>query len=345
MNYRPTMRCLVRLMKNVCAVVSLLILPVSGDAVLTKEQAAMSLGQTYTANFYAGEMSSIWQHMTLQMREVLVSEDGLRAFGNRVANEVGSEVTVIAESVENVAGYRTYKRQARFSKIASPIIVSWSFDTEDQIAGFFVTPQQEPAPSPYLDYDTQAYLRLPFDGEWLVFWGGRTVEQNYHAAIRDQRFAYDLLVVIDGKTHRGDGKNNEQYYCWGKEILSPGSGKVTTAVSHLPDNAPGEMDPKNPPGNHVILDLGNKEYALLAHMQNGSVRVSKGDEVRPGQPIGLCGNSGNTSEPHLHFHLQDRKKFGQGDGKPVFFSAYLSNGMPVDRGEPVRGEIISPRRN
>jgi Peptidase family M23 len=332
-------------MRILWAVLALLFLPFSSGAVLTKEQAAMSLGQTYTANFYAGDTAPIWQHMTKQMREVLGNEDGLRRFANKVENDVGSEVAVIAERVETVDGYRTYTRQSKFSKFASPIIVSWSFDSEDQIAGFFVRPQQKPAPSPYLDYDTQAYLRLPFNGEWLVFWGGRTVEQNYHAAVRDQRFAYDLLVVVDGKSHTGDGKSNDQYYCWGKEILSPGSGTVVTAVSDLPDNPPGVMDPTNPPGNFVILDLGNKEFALLAHMQKGSVIVSEGDEVRPGQPIGLCGNSGNTSEPHLHFHLQDSKQFGKGDGKPVFFSTYLSGSKPVDRGEPIRGEVISPDRN
>jgi Peptidase family M23 len=332
-------------MRILWAVLALLFLPFSSGAVLTKEQAAMSLGQTYTANFYAGDTAPIWQHMTKQMREVLGNEDGLRRFANKVENDVGSEVAVIAERVETVDGYRTYTRQSKFSKFASPIIVSWSFDSEDQIAGFLVRPQQKPAPSPYLDYDTQAYLRLPFDGEWLVSWGGRTVEQNFHAAVRDQRFAYDLLVVVDGKSHTGDGKSNDQYYCWGKEILSPGSGTVVTAVSDLPDNPPGVMDPTNPPGNFVILDLGNKEFALLAHMQKGSVIVSEGDEVRPGQPIGLCGNSGNTSEPHLHFHLQDSKQFGKGDGKPVFFSTYLSGSKPVDRGEPIRGEVISPDRN
>ena len=170
-------------------ILGLLFLPVSSDAVLTKEQAAMSLGQTYTANFYAGDMAPIWQHMTKEMRKVLGSQDGLRKFGNKVEQDVGSEVTVIAERVESLAGYRTYTRQSKFSKFVSPIILSWSFDSEDQISGFYVVPQQEPAQSPYLDYDTHAYLRLPFNGEWLVFWGGRAVEQNYHAAVRDQRFA------------------------------------------------------------------------------------------------------------------------------------------------------------
>lgn len=332
-------------MLRIWLALALLILPASGDAVLTREQAALSLGQTYTANFYNGEVAAIWQHMTNEMREALGSENALRQFANKVAHDIGSEVTVISERVESVAGIRTYVRQARFNKFAKPIIVTWSFDAEDQIAGFYVVPQKEPAPSPYLDYDTKAYLRLPFEGEWLVFWGGRTIDQNYHAAVRDQRFAYDLLVVNDGTSHTEDGKKNEQHFCWGKKIVSPGSGTVVTVVSNLPDNPPGVMDPENPPGNHVILDLGNKEYALLAHLRQGSVSVVEGDEIRPGQPVGLCGNSGNSTEPHLHFHLQDRASFGKGNGKPIFFNNYLSNGKPVDRGAPVRGEVISPRRN
>ncbi len=83
-------------MRKLWPVLFLLVLPAIGDAVLTREQAAMSLGQTYTANFYAGETATIWQHMTTQMREVLGSESGLRAFGNKVEQDVGIEVSVIA---------------------------------------------------------------------------------------------------------------------------------------------------------------------------------------------------------------------------------------------------------
>jgi murein DD-endopeptidase MepM/ murein hydrolase activator NlpD len=100
------------------------------------------------------------------------------------------------------------------------------------------------------------------------------------------------------------------------------------------------MDANNPPGNHVFIDLGNDEFALLAHLKKGSIPVSHGDLVNAGDVIGLCGNSGNTSEPHLHFHIQDQPGFGAGAGKPAFFNNYTSNGAKVDRGEPVRGEFV-----
>ncbi len=115
---------------------------------------------------------------------------------------------------------------------------------------------------------------------------------------------------------------------------------VQTVTGHV-DMAPGETDPSNPAGNHVILDLGNDEYALFAHFMHDSIVVRAGDEVSRGDQLGQCGNSGNTSEPHLHFHIQDSPNFGEGNGKPAFFNSYVSNGELVERGEPRRGETIS----
>src|SRR3546814_4096128 len=68
-----------------------------------------------------------------------------------------------------------------------------------------------------------------------------------------------------------------------------------------------------------MLDLGHGEYAMLAHLRRGSVAVEAGQQVAAGDELGRCGNSGNTSEPPLHLHLQDAPKFGEGNGLPVFF--------------------------
>ncbi len=109
------------------------------------------------------------------------------------------------------------------------------------------------------------------------------------------------------------------------------------------DNVPGKMDPGHPLGNHVILDHGNGEYSFLAHLQKGSVAVEVGDEVEVGTFLGLCGNSGNTSEPHIHYHLQDTPTFGKGRGMPAQFVDYLADGVPVERGEPVKPQVIRNR--
>jgi murein DD-endopeptidase MepM/ murein hydrolase activator NlpD len=113
-------------------------------------------------------------------------------------------------------------------------------------------------------------------------------------------------------------------------------------VNDLPDNTPGvTTGVRNAAGNHVVLDLGGREYALLAHLQKGSVPVRVGDTVKRGDTLGLCGNSGNSTEPHLHFHLQDRPKlFGDAIGLPVTFFDYIASGKKVMKGSPVQGQSL-----
>ncbi len=306
------------------------------------DEDVLALGQDYTTQFLDGEIDAIWARMTPAMRETLGSKQALGAFRRQVEAEAGAEQQVIREAVTRQGGARTYMRYSRFEKMATPVAVSWSFDGEGRIADFFVRPLQEAADSPYRDYRTKADLRLPFDGEWYVFWGGRKVEQNYHAAARDQRFAYDFVGLREGSSHRGEGTANKDYYCWGRPVLSPAEAEVVAVERLLPDNPPGVMDPENPAGNHVMLDLGNEEYAVLAHLMADSIEVEVGDTLSPGQVIGRCGNSGNTSEPHLHFHLQDEPGFGEGYGLPAAFSRYRADGEYVERGEPVQGQTVAP---
>ena len=75
----------------------------------------------------------------------------------------------------------------------------------------------------------------------------------------------------------------------------------------------------------------------MPFLQQQSVAVNVGDDVLAGEEIGRCGNSGDTSEPHIHFHVQDKSGFGVDQGKPAFISNYYSNGIPIDRGEPIQG--------
>ncbi|MEV7090624.1 M23 family metallopeptidase [Streptomyces sp. NPDC093085] len=69
-------------------------------------------------------------------------------------------------------------------------------------------------------------------------------------------------------------------------------------------------------GNHLILDLGNGTYAVYAHLRRGSLEVRAGDRVSAGQPLARCGNSGNSSEPHLHFQLMDHPDLNVARGLP-----------------------------
>lgn len=299
-------------------------------------------GRRYTEWFYTGKITELWERFTPEMKSALGSVDNLRGFREQVAGQLGTEESVVSERVAPSPPFQVYTRIVRFGKVPMPVVVQWSLDAQGRVAGFFIRPRQEEAPTKHLEYQTRTPLRLPFDGEWYVFWGGRTLEENYHTATVDQRFAYDLVILRDGKSHSGDGTANEQYYCWNQPILAPGPGKVVVAVDGIEDNQPGKMNPQQPPGNHIIIDHGNGEHSLLAHFKKGSIAVKPGAPVKTGDRLGVCGNSGNSSEPHLHYHLQTAGKFGEGEGLPAQFLNYFANGKKVERGEPVQGQMVRP---
>ncbi len=258
----------------------------------------------------------------------------------QITGQVGVMQEVIREDVSMVGANWVYRGVCRYSMVPKPLITQYAFTTFGKVAGFRVIPDVKEYDSKFLDYQTKTALHLPFNGQWLVAWGGRTLEQNYHAALRDQRFACDLIAVKDSVDHTGTGRVLSDFYAFGMAILAPAAGTVVEATDGANDNTIGKTDPKAPAGNHVVIDFGNSEFGLLAHMKRGTVRVKVGDKVAVGDTLGLCGNSGNTSQPHLHFHLQNGPKLFEADGLPALFVDYLSGGKPVDKGEPVHREII-----
>ena len=196
------------------------------------------------------------------------------------------------------------------------------------------------APSEFLDYETIADLEIPFKQEWFVVWGGRTLGENYHASLADQRFAFDVVQLENNKTHVGDGGQNEDYYCFGDTLYSPGAGRVVEMQTSVLDNIPGETNKDQLFGNYVIIDHGNQEYSVLAHFKLNSIFVKVGAVVTKGQVLGLTGNSGNSTEPHLHYHLQNHPGISQGAGLPAQFKDYYANDVFIPIGEPLRNQTI-----
>jgi murein DD-endopeptidase MepM/ murein hydrolase activator NlpD len=199
---------------------------------------------------------------------------------------------------------------------------AWDFkitlDASDKISGLYVTPAaSDPAEVPR----SRTPMQLPFRGEWFVFWGGDNEQVNHHVAVRGQRRAADLMIQgADGLSHKDNGRRNEDYFVYGKEILAAATGTVVTAIDGVPDNEPGSMNTLCLVGNCLIIDQGSGEYALYAHLQPSSLRVHRGDKVSQGQVLALCGNSGNSSEPHLHFHVQDSASLQDGAGITPYFT-------------------------
>ncbi|AWX57925.1 M23 family peptidase [Brevibacillus brevis] len=203
-------------------------------------------------------------------------------------------------------------------------------DEKGSITGVLLKPLQS-----YPDTDnalTKLAYSAPFTGEWYVFWGGQNVLSNYHYEVESQRYAYDLIQVKDGLSYKGDPAKNESYFAFGQEILAPQAGTVVHVVNDLKDNVPvGAMNAQQPAGNVVILDHGHGEFSYFAHLKEGSAKVKVGDRVKKGDLLGLCGNSGNSSEPHLHYQVSD--------GKDLFNSKSIrvqwENGLNPRQGDSI----------
>ena len=216
-------------------------------------------------------------------------------------------------------------------------------DDDDKIIGLLFLPHKEDMLVPEKH---KTKLSLPFKGRWLVFWGGDTKELNIHRDTPNQKFAFDFLGADEnGETRKGKDNTNEDYFAFGREILAPADGVVTDVINGVRDNSPGSMNPYSALGNAVFIQHRQNEVSVLAHFKKDSIRVKVGDRVKSGQVIGLCGNSGNSSAPHIHYHLQNTPVIQDGMGIKCYFQKVIViNGRkkePKTHYSPVKGEIIT----
>lgn len=184
-------------------------------------------------------------------------------------------------------------------------------------------------------------MSLPFSGLWSVVWGGDSPEQNYHVADRAQRGAYDFVLRgPGGKRFHGTGTRNEDYYAYGLPVTAPCGGTVAMAVDGVPDNLPGQTNPSFAPGNCVLLETAAGEFLLLGHFVPRSLTVREGQRVQKGEVLGRCGNSGNSTEPHVHMHLQSQAAPGGASGIRIGWDTLWVDGVRVEVPEPVRGQTV-----
>jgi hypothetical protein len=163
---------------------------------------------------------------------------------------------------------------------------------------------------------------LPCAGRWFVMQGGDTPNVNQHMSVPAQWYGVDLAKVggpSGRELTRGAGTALADFFSWGEPVLAPCAGELVAVVDGLPDNALGTNDPAHPAGNHVVIKTAEGRYVFLGHLQQGTVGVVAGGQVRRGERLGLCGNSGHSDFPHIHLHVQDRPELGAGRGhNPIF---------------------------
>ena len=183
------------------------------------------------------------------------------------------------------------------------------------------------------------------DGIWLMSEGCCRDDTHHRRgfapvngeALVPQRFAIDFyLLDEEHRTWEGDPSEITSYFSYRQPIVAAAAGTVVRALDGLPNTTSLPEPPPIPPieqtvGNHVVVEIAPGLYTLYGHMDPGSVRVQVGDRVEKGQELGLIGSSGNSTTPHLHFHLQTAETFFPSDGVPYVFEEFELLGWVPER--------------
>jgi hypothetical protein len=193
----------------------------------------------------------------------------------------------------------------------------------------------------------------PVRGRWLAVNSPADKVPSHGTHEFGQSYAIDLVhqpdpdAVWKGAHRWPPARRPETFPSFGQPVLSPADAVVVRAVDgqrdHWSRNSPagllylflvegivrgigGSLSPRFLLGNHLVLDLGDGVYAALAHLRRGSLRVRPGQRVMAGEQVAECGNSGNSSEPHLHFQLMDGPRAVVAAGLPFAF-AFRADGV------------------
>jgi hypothetical protein len=201
---------------------------------------------------------------------------------------------------------------------------------------------------------------LPFSQRWYVA-NGHGINENHRLAAGGQSFAWDFTYRPEGKDHRikevvpETKLVPEDFYAFGQPVLAPAPGEVIRIENKREDEAPTIVyspylwkqvdNPYEILGNYVVIQHHDGEFSLLAHLQKGSVLVKPHDLVSRGQIIGACGNSGDSTYPHIHFQVMDGPDHFRSQGLPVKIADYwlYTQGRreSVVSGVPREGQIVA----
>ncbi|MGZ3883036.1 MAG: M23 family metallopeptidase [Bacteroidia bacterium] len=188
--------------------------------------------------------------------------------------------------------------------------------------------------------DTYVHVQLPFYSEWSVSQGhaGKITHKD------DWQYAWDFVVTDEDKhTFRFPGKQLSDFYCYNLPVLAPAEGVVVTLLDDVDDNAVGNVNLSDNWGNTIIIRHTELLYSKISHIKKGSFKVKVGDRVKKGEVIALCGNSGRSPEPHVHFQLQASAFIGAKTLKyPISYFISKKEGKPKlhSFSYPEEGDII-----
>ena len=210
-------------------------------------------------------------------------------------------------------------------------------------------PQLPVAPQP------TTTIAPPVRGDGWLANSGCCAAKSIHRAIRipvdgtrigkPETFAIDFARLRDGKGFAGDGARPEDWYGFGAEVLAVADGTVVAVADGYPEQAPLQAithitKPEDFGGNAVVLEIAPGVYAYYGHLQPGSITVAEGEQVTTGQVLGLLGNTGNSSGPHLHFGLLDDPDPLVGNSLPMAFDHWTLQGtFDLDAYDAAGGDV------
>jgi hypothetical protein len=197
-----------------------------------------------------------------------------------------------------------------------------------------------------INQDDPIVIRSPLLGKnWLAANGPSNTSAHRRAMLPvnglphiGQRYAIDWIQLgDDGRAFTGDEHDNKSYHAWDQEIHAVADGKIVEVKDGIPENVPNsgklavQMTYDTLPGNHIIQELSEGHYAAYAHLRPGTIKVKVGDTVKSGDVIAHLGNTGNSSEPHLHFQVCDAPSFPASEGLPFAIEQYTYEDYKLDK--------------
>ncbi len=270
-------------------------------------------------NFYnKGQFDSVYSMYSTDMKNT-VSRGNANMYLSNLRMDAGAIVTKDLEKSESdCAVYKAKFENSLFS-------IFMCIDTQGKLIGYNIRPYV-PDTLPIMARNITP-MQLPFNGAWTVLWGGDNKGSNHHIGVQAQKSAFDIIIKNrNGKSYKNDGKNNEDYYAYGQKIIAPCDGEVVLAVDGIKDNIPGERNTVFATGNVIIIKTKNNEYLVFMHFKPHTIKVRQGQKIKLGTLLGLCGNSGNSTEPHLHFHIENIEDMELATGVKCYFEKILVDG-------------------
>jgi hypothetical protein len=287
----------------------------------------------FTERFNSGDYDGIYDLYDAGMKNAYTNIETRNFFENNINRLTGEIKSMQFYTLRE--GAHVYR--VVFDKSVADLTVTLS--PQSKINGLLIS-KPKSLGIPILERNT-TFMSLPFNEEWFVYWGGVTKAQNDHLKEMTQQYAYDFLKVKDGASHDGDPLLNESYFAFGEDIIAPCYARVVTVIDGVPDNIPRETNPQQLTGNTIVLQTDNDEFVLLAHLMKGSIVVQEGQDIRKGEILAKCGNSGNSTEAHLHISLHNAADMEDSIGAKLYFDRIEVNGEIRLDYLPVKEDFIS----